>query len=233
MSEFTIEVQKREVEGKNANRRLRALGYIPAVVYGAKQDPVPIKVEKKALFDLLRQEGGENSVFLLKLSGSKAERHTMVRDLTVDPISRQILHIDFQRVLMTEKVRVPVPVELLGEPSGVKNQGGVLDFITREIEVECLPGDIPVKLEVDVSALEIGDHIEAGQIALPEKVALMEEPDRVLVAVSHSRVEATIEEAEAEVEAAEAGLIEAEELEPEIIGRGKEEGDEEEEEDTD
>ena len=211
MSEFKIEVQKREVEGKNANRRLRASGFIPAVVYGAKEEAVPIKVEKQALFDLLRQEGGENAVFLLKLAGSKAERHTMVRDLAVDPISRQILHIDFQRVVMTEKVRVPIPIELHGEPEGVKNQGGVLDFVTREVEVECLPGDIPVKLDIDVSALEIGDHLEAGQIELPAKVELMEERDRVVVSISHSRVEATIEEAEAEVEAAEEGLIEAEE----------------------
>jgi large subunit ribosomal protein L25 len=229
MSEFTIEVEKREVEGKNANRRLRASGYIPAVVYGAKQDPVPIQVEKTTIFELLRQEGGEHSVFLLKLAGSKAERHTMVRELTVDPISRQILHIDFQRVLMTEKVRVPVPVEVLGEPEGVRNQGGVLDFVTREVEIECLPGDIPVKLEIDVSALEIGDHVEAKQIALPDKVELIDEPDRVLVAVSHSRVAAAVEEAEAVVEASEEGLLEAEEFEPEVIGKGKEEEEEEEE----
>ncbi len=227
MSEFTIEVEKREVEGKNANRRLRASGYIPAVVYGAKQDSVPIQVEKNTLFELLRQEGGEHSVFLLKLAGSKAERHTMVRELTVDPISRQILHIDFQRVLMTEKVRVPVPVEILGEPDGVRNQGGVLDFVTREVEIECLPGDIPVKLEIDVWALQIGDHVEAKEIALPDKVELVEEPDRVVVAVSHSRVAAAVEEAEAVVEAGEEGLLEAEEFEPEVIGKGKEEEEEE------
>ena len=153
----------------------------------------------------------------------------MVRELTVDPISRKILHIDFQRVLMTEKVRVAVPIELNGEPEGVKNQGGVLDFVTREVEVECLPSDIPVKLEIDVSALEIGDHLEAKDISLPSKVEMMEEAERVVVSVSHSRVAAAIEEAEAEVEAADEGLIEAEELEPEVIGKGKEEDDEEEE----
>ncbi len=228
MSEFTIEVEKREVEGKNANRRLRASGFIPAVVYGAKEDPVPIQVEKTSIFELLRQEGGEHSVFLLKLAGSKAQRHTMVRELTVDPISRQILHIDFQRVLMTEKVRVAVPLELQGEPEGVRNQGGVLDFVTRELEIECLPGDIPVKLEIDVSTLEIGDHLEAKEISLPDKVELMEEPDRVVVSVSHSRVAAAVEEAEAATEAGEEGLIEAEEFEPEVIGKGKEEEEEEE-----
>ena len=219
MSEFMIEVQKREVEGKNANRRLRASGYIPAVVYGAKQDTVAIQVEKSAIFELLRQEGGEHAVFLLKLAGSKSERHTMIKELTVDSVSRQILHIDFQRVLMTEKVRVPVPIELFGEAEGVRNQGGVVDFVTRELEVECLPGDIPVKLEVDISGLEIGDHMAAKEIALPPKVELVEEPDRVVVSVSHSRVAAALEEAEAE--GVEEGLIEAEDMEPELIGRTK------------
>lgn len=128
---------------------------------------------------------------------------------------------------MTEKVRVPVPVEILGEPDGVRNQGGVLDFVTREVEIECLPGDIPVKLEIDVWALQIGDHVEAKEIALPDKVELVEEPDRVVVAVSHSRVAAAVEEAEAVVEAGEEGLLEAEEFEPEVIGKGKEEEEEE------
>ena len=232
MSEFTIEVQKREVEGKNANRRLRASGFIPAVVYGAKQETVPIQVQKTAIFELLRQEGGEHAVFLLKLAGSKSERHTMIKELTVDSVSRQILHIDFQRVLMTQKVRVPVPIELHGEAEGVRNQGGVVDFVTRELEVECLPGDIPVKLEVDIGSLEIGDHLEAREVVLPPKVELVDDAERVVVSVSHSRVAAAVEEAQAELE--EEGLIEAEEMEPELIGRAKdddEDGEAEEESD--
>lgn len=224
MSETTIEVQRREVKGKNANRRLRASGFIPAVVYGAGREPVPIQVERKKIYELLRREGGEHAVFLLQLEGTESKRHTMVRELDVDPISRQIVHIDFQRVSMTEKVRVAVPIELFGLAEGVKNQGGVLDFITREVEVECLPGDIPVKLELEVSALDIGDHYEANALQLPSGVELIEEPDRVIVSVSHSRVSAVVEEAEAEAE--EEVLIEAEEEQPEVIGRGKEEEEE-------
>jgi large subunit ribosomal protein L25 len=141
----------------------------------------------------------------------------MVRELTIDPITRQVIHIDFLRVLMTEKVKVQVPIELEGTPVGVKNEGGVLDFITREVEVECLPGDIPQTLELDVSDLEIGAHCEAKDLELPKGVELMVELDKVIVAVAHSRVATEVEEAEAE--AAEAGLLEEEAAEPELIGR--------------
>jgi large subunit ribosomal protein L25 len=225
MSETTVEVKAREEIGKNANRRLRAAGGIPAVVYGGGKDAIAISVEKSAVHDLLRQSGGENAVFLLKLAGTGKARHTMVREVVVDPISRQILHIDFQRVLMTEKVKVQVSIELLGVPEGVKNQGGVLDFITRDVEIECLPGDIPPLIELDVSMLEVGDHRQAKDLALPGKVELLEEPDRVIVSVAHSRVAQDVEEAEAEGEEV---LLEAAPQEPELIGRGKGEEDQEE-----
>jgi len=220
MSEITIEVNQREETGKNANRRLRASGFIPAVVYGGGRDSVAIKVEKQVIHELLRQEGGEHAVFLLKLAGTDKSRHTMVRDIEIHPISRQIIHIDFQRVLMTEKVKVMVSIELLGTPDGVKNEGGVLDFISREVEIESLPGDLPPKLTLDVSHLNIGDHLEAKDLEIPEKVELMEEAGRVLVSVAHSRVSDVVEEAEAGEE--EELLLEAEAEEPEVIGRGKE-----------
>ncbi len=146
----------------------------------------------------------------------------MVREVVVDPISRQIIHIDFQRVLMTEKVKVQVPIELVGVPEGVKNQGGVLDFITRELELECLPGDIPAQLELDVAALEVGQHVQVKDLELPAKVEMLEEPDRVIASVAHSRVALEVEAAEAEAEGEEV-LLEAEPEEPEVIGRGKEE----------
>ncbi len=222
MSETTVEVKQRDEIGKNANRRLRAAGGIPAVVYGGGKDPIAISVEKTDIHDLLRQAGGENAVFLLKLAGTGKARHTMVREVVVDPISRQIIHIDFQRVLMTEKVKVQVPIELVGVPEGVKNQGGVLDFITREVELECLPGDIPPQLELDVSALEVGDQLQMKDLELPAKVELLEELDRVVAAVAHSRVALEVEAAEAEAEGEEV-LLEAEPEEPEVIGRGKEE----------
>lgn len=226
MSDITLEVQSREETGKNANRRLRATGLIPAVVYGGDLDPVAIQVDRRTLHDLFKQTGGENAVFLLKLAGTDQKRHSMVRELTIDPISRQVIHIDFLRVLMTEKVKVQVPINLEGTPVGVKNEGGVLDFITREVEVECLPGDIPQTLELDVSDLEIGSHYEVKDLEVPAGVELMVELDKVVVAVAHSRVATEVEEAEAE--AAEAGLLEAEEVEPELIGRAVEDEAEEE-----
>ena len=222
MSETTVEVKQRDEMGKNANRRLRAAGGIPAVVYGGGKDPIAISVEKNDIHELLKQAGGENAVFLLKLAGTGKARHTMVREVVVDPISRQIIHIDFQRVLMTEKVKVQVPIELVGVPEGVKNQGGVLDFITREVELECLPGDIPPQLELDVAALEVGEQVQVKDLSLPAKVEMHEEPDRVIAAVAHSRVAQEVEAAEAEAEGEEI-LLEAEPEEPEVIGRGKEE----------
>ncbi|MGB5293835.1 MAG: 50S ribosomal protein L25 [Thermoanaerobaculia bacterium] len=226
MSDITLEVQSREETGKNANRRLRATGLIPAVVYGGDLDPVAIQVDRRTLHDLFKQTGGENAVFLLELAGTDQKRHSMVRELTIDPITRQVIHIDFLRVLMTEKVKVQVPINLEGTPVGVKNEGGVLDFITREVEVECLPGDIPQTLELDVSDLDIGSHYEVKDLEIPAGVELMVELDKVIVAVAHSRVATEVEEAEAE--AAEAGLLEAEEVEPELIGRVAEDEAEEE-----
>ncbi len=229
MSELTIRVEKREQTGKNANRQLRATGAVPAVVYGGQKESVAITIDRKKVIELLKEGGGENAVFKLELAGTKASRHAMIRDLQVDPISRRIIHIDFQRIDLKQKVRVQVPIQLMGEPQGVKNEGGVLDFITRELEIESLPNDIPPALELDVSSLAIGDHIEAKDIALPESVELIDEPEKTVVAVSHSRVAAEIEELEAEAEEGEEMLIEAQADEPEVIGKGKEDEGESEE----
>jgi large subunit ribosomal protein L25 len=215
MSDLTLEVHPRETRGTNSNRRLRAAGKIPAVVYGGGKESVPIEVDRKAVLDLLKETGTENAVFLLKLAGTGKERHTMIRDLAVDPVSRQILHIDFQRILMTEKVRVSVSIELTGTAEGVKNEGGILDFVTREVQVECLPGDIPRRLTVDVSGLHIGQHLEAAALAIPAGVVLLEDPTRVIASVAHAKVAVEAEAAPAET------LIEAEREEPEVIKRGR------------
>ena len=225
MSELTIEVSKREATGTNANRRLRREGALPGVLYGGGKDSVPIQLDRATMHRLIK-EGGENAVFLLKLTGTKDSRHAMVRDLDLDPISRQIRHVDFQRVLLTEKVRVQVHVELVGEAVGVKTDGGVLDFVTREVGVEALPTDIPTAIEVDVSDLHIGQHLEVGDLQVPEGVEITDEPGRVIAAVAQSRVAASLEVEEEEGE----DLIEAAADEPEVIGKGKEgeeaEGDE-------
>ncbi len=225
MSEMNIRVAKREKTGKNANRQLRAGGDVPAVVYGDKKDPVAITIERKRLLELLKKGGGENAVFKLELDGTKSSRHAMIRDLQVDPISRRIIHIDFQRIDLKEKVKVQVPIELNGEPIGVRIEGGVLDFVTREVEVECLPNNIPQSIEIDVSELAIGDHIEAKDLSIPDDVELLDDGEQVIVSVSHSRVAAEIEELEAEGDGGDL-LIEAQAAEPEVIGKGKEAEDE-------
>jgi large subunit ribosomal protein L25 len=201
----SIEVKRRETVGANANRRLRAAGRIPAVVYGGGKESVSIEVDRKTLVDTMKGHGGENPIFLLKL-GDK-ERHAMIRNLQVDPVSRQVIHIDFQRVLLDQKLKVAVPVELMGTAVGVKVEGGLLDFVTREVHVECLPGDIPKHLEADVTGLHIGQHVEVRDLNVPEGVEVLDEPDKVIASVGHGKLEA--------VEAAEATA------EPEVIKKTK------------
>jgi large subunit ribosomal protein L25 len=197
---------------------------VPAVVYGGGRDTVPIQVDRRILLELLKQAGSENAVFLLELDGGSKKRHCMVRDMEVDPLTRQIVHVDFLRIDMTQKVRVMVQVETVGVPIGVKNEGGILDQVTREVEVECLPSDIPRLLELDVSELAIGQHLEAGVLVMPEGVELIEDPTKTLVNVAAPRMPEEEEEEEAEL------LLEAEQEEPELVGRGKEEEGEAEEE---
>jgi len=225
MSDFTVVVEPREERGTNSNRRLRSGGEIPAVVYGGGRDTVAIKVDEKLVREFLSQAGNENAVFLLKLGDSGKSRHAMIRDLQIDSVERTITHIDFQRVLMDEKIKVMVAIHVDGLAEGVKNQGGVMDFPMREIEVECLPGDIPAQLVIDVNDLEVGQHVEAGEVEIPENVELITDPGRVVLSVAHSRVAEDVDEAAAEDE--EVGLIEEVSAEPEVIGRTREEEEDE------
>ena len=217
MSELTIEVQSREDLGKNANRRLRAAGKIPAVVYGGGKDAVPIQVGRRTIEDLLRKSGGGTLVFLLKLAGTDQSRHAMIRDMQSNAMTGEMIHIDFQRVQMDQKIHLTVPVEVHGTAVGVKTEGGLLDFITRELEIECLPGAIPNHLEVDVTELHVGQHVEAGQVALPDGVTLRDDPERVILSIVQTR-STTDEEGDDED-----GLLERSAAEPEVIGRSKDE----------
>ncbi len=214
MSELHIEVKKREGIGKGANRKLRGAGSVPAVVYGGGKEPVAIELERKKLIDILRHGAGENSLFLLQMADTGQQRHAMIRDIQIDPVTQRVLHVDFQRVLMTERVRVMVHIELTGTAAGVKNEAGLLDFVSREVEVECLPADIPNHLTLDVTPLHVGQHIEARELELPQGVKLVSEPDRVIVSLGHARLEA------------EPTVAEGEKAEPEVISRGKKEAEE-------
>ena len=202
--------------GKNANRRLRAGGEVPAVVYGAGLDPAPIRVHQRKVEEILRSGSGGNTVFLLQLHGTDKKRHARIRELQTDALTGSMIHIDFQRILMDQKVKVMVPIELEGEAEGVKTEGGMVDFVSREIEVECLPNLIPPHVTLDVSPLHVGQHVEAAELELPEGVELYGDPERVIVSVAVRKVvEIETEEAEEDL------LIEAETEEPEVVGRGK------------
>ena len=216
MAELTVEVEKREETGSGPSRRLRAAGKLPAVVYGGGREALPIQVDRSVVLRLLKEGGGENAVFLLKLAGTERSRHTMIRKIDVNAVTRQVEHIDFQRILMDEKVKVQVQIALVGESIGVRTESGVLDFVTREIEVECLPADIPQHIDVDVTDLHVGQHLEIKDLEVPDNVTILDEPQRVILAIAHSRVAESLEEAE---EGEGDLLLEAERLEPEVIGR--------------
>jgi len=215
--ELNLDVETRKTTGKNAMRRLRAAGKLPAVVCGGGLESQAIQLDRKQIVDLLA-EGNENSVFLLKVPGTKEKRHTMIRELQVDTLRDRILHIDFQRIEMSEKVRVHVMVLLEGTPEGVKNEGAMIDFVTRELEIESLPGDIPAELRLDVSELHLGQHLEAGDVELPSGVDLLEAPERVILSVTMPRAVEEEEEEEGE------DLLESELDEPEVIS-GTKDGD--------
>jgi len=213
MKTIELNVERRSTVGKNEARRTRATGRVPAIVYGAGKPTVPVSVDRKALSDAFRHGAGENAIFLLKLAGSDQSRHAMIREFQRDPVSRKPLHIDFVRVLMDTKIRVKVAIEVVGVAQGVKTEGGILDFVTRDVEIECLPNKIPEHLPIDVSALAIGDALRISQIPPIEGVTVVDDPEKVLVHVTHP----TFEKAP-EVAAAEAA---AEITEPEVLKKGK------------
>ncbi|HUP45927.1 MAG TPA: 50S ribosomal protein L25 [Thermoanaerobaculia bacterium] len=220
MAELTLEVVRREGRGTGVARKLRAAGKIPAVVYGGHRDPVAIEVDRKSVSDLVQKsDHGVRSIFLLKLAGTDQQRHAMIKDIQIDPISRKMTHIDFVRIIMDEVVRVNVPIHLNGTAIGVK-EGGLLDFQVRELHVECLPNAIPDTIEVDISELGHHDYLRVGDLKAPEGVKVLDDRDRVVVGVTHAKAEISAEAAE--VEAAEAPL------EPEVIKKGKAEEEEEE-----
>lgn len=213
MKTIELTVEKRSTKGKNEARRTRAAKRIPAVVYGAGKETVPITVDTRALSDAFRGGAGENAIFLLKLQGSDQSRHAMIKEFQRDPVTRRPVHLDFVRVLMDTKIRVGVPVEIVGIARGVKVDAGILDIVTREIEVECLPGNIPDHLPVDVTDLGIGDALRVSAIQAPEGVEILEDPERVVAHVAHPVQEVV---ATPEVEAVEAAAAE-----PEVLRKGK------------
>lgn len=210
----TISAQTREGRGKGAARTSRREGRIPGVLYGHGEESVPLSVDAGELQKLVHTISVENTILDLDLGGGEPYK-VLIRELQRHPFRDEFVHIDFFHVAMDEKIQVEVPIVLLGTPTGVKNKGGILDHQLRELEVFCLPGSIPEKVEIDVSHLDIGDSIHVNEIQLPD-VEVLTELDRAVVAVLAPTVVEEVEE-----EAAEEAI-----LEPEVIGRGKEEDEE-------
>ncbi len=222
MEKFVVEGAARETRGKGPARRVRHTGMIPAVLYGGKGDSISLSVNAKQLTRILRSETGHNSIFTVNLAGGSGEQ-AIVKDWQVDPITGSLIHVDLFRVAMDVRMRVRVPVHPFGEPQGVKVQGGIFETVTREVEVECLPADIPEEFKVDVSELLIGKQIRAADVPMDkEKLKLVTDPTRVLFHVVTLK-------AEVEPTAEAAVTAEAAPAEPEVIKKGKKEAEEGEE----
>jgi large subunit ribosomal protein L25 len=219
-NEITIAAEPRSTRGKNEARRLRAAGSAPAVVYGIGKDAVAVAVNPKEMVRILRSKTGHNTIFHLAIKDGE-NTPVMIVDWQRDPVKDTILHIDMKRIDLTVRLVVKVPVHTLGEPEGVKLQGGLHEVITREIEVECLPNEIPDELTIDVSKLTMGQAVRASDVPLPGSVRLVSPPEAV---ISHI-VAMKAEEVAAPVAGAE--VAPAAVAEPEVIKKGKKEEDEE------
>ena len=218
-----LEATARDSFGKNEARRTRREGLVPAVLYGASaganKEATAIAVNPKALLKILHSESGANTLISLKLAGA-ADARVLVREYQLDPVTHQLLHADFYRVAMDRAIRVMIPVVVRGEPAGVKQQGGILEFVRREIEIECLPGDIPEHVEVDVSELMLHQGIRVRDLAVQPKWKPVSDSDMMLVHVIMPKAEEVVAAPVAEV-----GAAPAVPAEPEVIKKGKKEED--------
>ena len=195
---------------KNAARRVRAAGSIPAVVYGAGQESVAVSVDPRIITKILHSDTGHNTIFDLDVTGSATVK-AMIVDWENEPLKGRLLHIDLKRIAMDKAMRVSVPVQLVGIPTGVKTQGGILDHVLREVEIECLPGDIPSHLDVDVTALEINQGIHVSDLPHSDKIKYISDEELTVAHVTAIREEVVEPAADAA----------ATPTEPEVAKKGK------------
>jgi large subunit ribosomal protein L25 len=208
----TIQAEPREDFGKNASRRLRHGGRIPAVVYGGGGQAIPVTLDPKAITQVLYSEAGHNTVLTLEITG-RAPARVLLSDWQVDPVDGGLLHVDLFRISADTRLKLNIPVHLTGEPYGVKTEGGILEFVTREIEIECLPDDIPEHITVDISEFKIGRNLRASELPLGARVKLLTDPTRMVAHVVALKAE--------EEKPAEEAVAGAEAAEPEVIRKGK------------
>jgi large subunit ribosomal protein L25 len=212
---IVVEAASRESRGKNEARRQRVVGKVPAILYGGKGEAISLTVNAKQVGQILRSATGHNTLFQVSLAGK--EQPAIVKAWQVDPVSGNLLHVDLLRIAMDVRMRVKVPVHTFGEPSGVKVEGGVFEVVTREVEIECLPGEIPTEFKMDVSQLGMNMQLRASEIPIDTgKMKLLTDPERILAHVVALRVE---EEKPVEAVVADAATP----AEPEVIKKGKKE----------
>jgi len=212
-TDTVVSAQVRDTRGKNEARRTRRAGMIPGVVYGAFKDPVSVAVDPRAISKILRSKTGHNTIFNVEVANGETTP-VMVVDEQYDPVKSHLLHVDFKRIDLTKRIRVSVPVHTTGEPVGVKTQGGLLEIITRAIEIETLPDEIPESFVIDVSELSIGQNRRASDIALSGTTKLTSSPETVIAHCVGMRAE------EAKPAAEGAAPTTAE---PEVVKKGKKE----------
>lgn len=209
MAAMVMEAEPRSGSGKGPNRRLRASGKIPAILYGAAAESVSLSVDPKALVRIIRSHGGVNTIFELSIEGAKGSENVMIKDYQLEPVHHDLLHADLIRVAMDKEMMLSVSVELIGTAVGVKTGGGMLDFVTRSVDVSCLPKDIPETIIAEVDELDIGDYVRVSDLKVPEGVNVISESNVVIAHVLAPKAEEveepTEEEAAAAAAAAEGG----------------------------
>jgi large subunit ribosomal protein L25 len=210
MEQIKIKAQKREETGKRVTKDLRKQGIIPAVVYRKGQETLPVSISERELIHALHTEAGENVIINLQISGTEKKNQNktvIIKEIQHHPIKGNLLHIDFNEISLTETITVKVPIETKGEAMGVKRDGGVLEHMLWELEIECLPTEIPEKIEVEVEKLEIGGAIHVKDLIVPSSIKVLNDPEAMVVAVEPPRIEEVKEEAPPEEVAAEPELI--------------------------
>ncbi len=200
-----LEAKSRDERGKNASRRLRAQGLVPVTVYGGGIDAASTTIVRREFSALLRAHG-RNRIITLNFDGSATP--VKIVDLQVDPVKGTLIHADLMRISMTEKTTFELPIKIVGESDGVKMHGGILDVVTHSLEIRCLPTDLPIALEVDVTALGVGDHLSVKDLMVSEKIEVLSDPDKVVATVVAPRVEEEVAPVETTAE-------------PEVIKKGK------------
>ena len=218
MAEILVTAQNRSERGKNAVRRIRRQGMVPAVIYGGNDDNLTVAVDPKSLQKVLRSEAGRNTILKLDIA-EKGTTNAILKSWQVDPVSEKFLHADFYRIAMDVAIRVTVPVAVKGEARGVKVDGGILELVLREIEVECLPGDIPERIEVEVTDLGINDALRISDLPITAKVKVLEAQEQVVLHVVSVKEEAAPAAAAAPAVEGEAAAP----AEPEVLKKGKKE----------